>query len=98
MSRHFTELETGTKQWDRADREATALLQVDKAKLVAFYQRYLAPNSPERRALAVHVTSPSSSSAVATAADSKLTAYIKDVADFKKALPNIPLRDPEITL
>jgi secreted Zn-dependent insulinase-like peptidase len=91
-SRHFDELESGTRQWDRADRDVAALRLVDKAKLVAFYRRYVAPSSSERRALALHV----SASMRPSEAPTSVYIPLSRSARFFDAMPNIPLRDPEI--
>jgi len=54
-SRDFTEILTGTYDFDRKARQAQTLLSMRKADLVAFWDRFISPGAPERRALAVLV-------------------------------------------
>ncbi|GBG72511.1 hypothetical protein CBR_g12082 [Chara braunii] len=56
-SYHWREIDYGTFQFDRRDREVAALREVKKADLLDFYASYVAPGGSQRRKLSIRVNS-----------------------------------------
>ena len=89
LGRHWEEILPGTFRWDRMQVEAAALKKVDKAAVLDFFRRYMAPASPERRVLAMRVDG---SAKGASAQGEREVAIPADLRKLRGAMDLLPER------